>query len=223
MSCSLDHSQVKATLDHLHTEAEQNQAARMAAPPNTGPRPRSEAEHFQAMRHVYMAVGRQLGTLLYVLAHGIQAKTVVEFGTSFGLSTIYLAAAVRDNGGGRVITTELIPEKAQQAQKNLTTAGLADQVEFRVGDALVTLRDSLPSQIDIVFLDSAKEFYVDVLKLLEPALRPGAIVAADNTNHDGIEPFLAYIRNPINGYTSSAIATTDRSRLGGHEIAIRQL
>lgn len=194
------------------------------------PLARKEAEEFRAaggeatyykegMRKAYMAIGRDFGHLLYSLIRSSKAKTVVEFGTSFGVSTIYLASAIRDNGAGKVITTEFEPEKAAQARRNLAAAGLEDLVEFRVGDALETLADA-PSEIDLIFLDGAKGLYLDVLKLLEGGLHSGGIVASDNTDHDGMEAFLDYIRNPANGYTSAAILTEGKHSRG-HEITVR--
>ncbi|MGG2362426.1 O-methyltransferase, partial [Salmonella enterica] len=82
--------------------------------------------------------------LLYMLARAGRTRAIVEFGTSFGISTLHLAAALRDNGGGRLITTEFEPSKAAQARRNLDAAGLADLVEIREGDALQTLAGDLP-------------------------------------------------------------------------------
>ena len=109
----------------------------------------------------------------------------------------------------------------QRTWWNLTVAGLAAWVEFRVGDALETLRADLPGVIDLVFLDGPKNMYLDVLKLVEARVRPGGIVASDNTDHDGLEPFLEYLRTPGNGYTSAAILTAGGRGPRGHEIAIR--
>jgi predicted O-methyltransferase YrrM len=89
-----------------------------------------------SLRKAYLPVGREFGNLLYALARSSKSKTVVEFGTSFGISTIFLASAIRDNGDGKVITTEFDPENAERAKKNLAAAGLEEWVEFRVGNAL---------------------------------------------------------------------------------------
>ena len=99
------------------------------------------------------------------------SRTVVEFGMSFGISTIHLAAAVRDNGSGRVITTELDDRKVVRATAHLDEAGLLDCVNVRHGDAMETLRD-LEGPVDLVFLDGWKLLYLPVLQLLEPKLRP---------------------------------------------------
>ena len=200
-----------STRDQLARQAEQ--------PPK--PSQTSEAADFTVMRHRYMAVGREFGRLLYSLARGTQAKAVVEFGTSFGVSTVYLASALRDHGGGTVITTEFHAEKSKQAKKNLSAAGLAELVEFRVGDARESLKANIPQEIDLVFLDGAKGLYLEVLKLLEPHLRPGALIASDNTDHAELAPFLEYVRTPGNGYLSSAIVTAEREHGRPHEISIR--
>jgi len=135
------------------------------------------------------------------------------------ISTIFLASAVRDNGTGKLITTEFEPEKAEQAKRNLAAAGLEQWVEFRVGDALETLSDP-PREIDMIFLDGAKSLYFGVLKLLERQLRSGGIIASDNTDQDGVVAFLDYIRDCRNGYTSAAILTSGE-RGKAHEITVR--
>ncbi len=159
---------------------------------------------YERMSGAYIPIDREFGTLLYVLARARQARTIVEFGTSFGLSTIQLAAALRDNGGGRLISTEFIASKAEAARDNLEAAGLSDLVEIRLGDALETLKDGVGSPIDLVLLDGAKSLYVPVLQLLERTLAPRALVATDNTTDES--PYVAYVRNPVNGYLSLGLA-----------------
>ncbi|TWS98303.1 O-methyltransferase [Reyranella sp. CPCC 100927] len=148
-----------------------------------------------------LAVSRETGRLLYMLARGRGVRTVVEFGTSFGISTLHLAAALRDNGGGRLITSEFEPSKVARARDNLAAGGLIDLVEIRVGDALQTLSVDLPETIDLVLLDGAKALYPDILNLLESRLRPGAFIVADNA--DDSPDYLARVRGPANGYLST--------------------
>jgi predicted O-methyltransferase YrrM len=148
-----------------------------------------------------LAVSRQTGVLLYMLARGAKAKTIVEFGTSFGLSTLFLAAALRDNGGGRLITTEFESSKVARARANLTAAGLVDLVEFREGDALETLAARLPPAIDFVLLDGGKGLYPDILALVEPNLRPGAFVVADDA--DASPDYLARVRSQAHSWLST--------------------
>jgi predicted O-methyltransferase YrrM len=223
MDSSILSPQITNLLDRLYTDAAQQHRA--GPPPSAAarpePQPLSERERFAAMKHAYMAVNRPFGNLLYALVGGMRARTVVEFGTSFGLSTIFLAAGLRDNGAGKVITTEFEASKAERARANLAEAGLDGYVDIRVGDALETLKTDPPKDIDLVFLDGAKSMYFDVLRLLEPALRPGALVASDNTDHDGMEHFLAYLRDPRNGYLSSPLLTARGPRGAGHDVSVR--
>jgi predicted O-methyltransferase YrrM len=135
MKSWISHPQMVELLDGLYADAAERDRLARQADPQIDRSQTSEAAHHASMRHRYMAVGREFGRLLYSLARGSKAKTVVEFGTSFGVSTIYLASAIRDNGEGKVITTEAIAEKSEQAKKNLAAAGLEPCVEFRVGDA----------------------------------------------------------------------------------------
>jgi predicted O-methyltransferase YrrM len=155
---------------------------------------------YAALKDFPLPVSRETGTLLYMLGRSGRARTIVEFGTSFGLSTLHLAAALRDNGGGRLITTEFEPSKAARARENLTAGGVADLVEIREGDALQTLAADLPETIDLVLLDGAKALYGDVLSLLESRLRPGALIVADNADY--CPEYLARVRSPASGYLS---------------------
>jgi predicted O-methyltransferase YrrM len=156
------------------------------------------------LKDFHLAVSRETATLLYMLARSSRAASIVEFGTSFGVSTLHLAAALRDNGGGRLIGTEFEPGKLAQARANLAAAGLADLVEIRAGDALETLAHGLPESIDLVLLDGAKGLYPRVLALLEPRLRPGALLVADNA--DRSPEYLASVRDPAGGYLSVPFA-----------------
>jgi len=152
------------------------------------------------LKDMPLAVSRETGLLLYMLARATHARNVVEFGTSFGVSTLHLAAALRDNGGGRIITTEFEPSKIARARAHLEEAGLADLVEIRAGDALGTLATGLPDTIDLVLLDGAKALYPDVLALVESRLRPGAFIVADNADYS--PDYLARVRAPHAGYLS---------------------
>jgi len=169
-------------------------------------RVRSKTEYrrmYASLSEIPMAVSRTTGRLLYMLARSARAQTIVEFGTSFGISTLHLAAALRDNGGGRLIATEFEPSKVDRARAHLVEGGLADLVELRVGDAIQTLAQDLPPAIDLVLLDGAKALYRDVLDLLEPKLRPGAMVVADNA--DMCPEYADYVRSSESGYVSVGV------------------
>ncbi|VVE10735.1 methyltransferase [Pandoraea iniqua] len=157
-------------------------------------------ELYSRMKDFPLPVSRETGRMLYMLARSCRATSIVEFGTSFGISTLHLAAALRDNGGGLLITSEFEPSKIARAQANLVAGGLDDLVEIRAGDALQTLGTDLPGKIDLVLLDGAKPLYPDILRLLEPRLRPGALIVADNA--DSSPEYLARVRSPEHGYLS---------------------
>jgi predicted O-methyltransferase YrrM len=166
---------------------------------------KAEAKDYRAVYHTYadnfLNVSADFGRFLYMCARARKAKRIVEFGTSFGISTIHLACALRDGGGGHLIGSELEPTKARRARENLNDAGLADLVEIRIGDALETLKDGIGGDVDLLFLDGAFSLYLPVLKLLEPYLRDGAFVIGDNALEQSPE-YLNYVRNPQNGYLS---------------------
>ena len=161
-------------------------------------------DFYGRLKDLWLPVSRETGALLYMLARSTNARTVVEFGTSFGISTLHLAAALRDNGGGRLITSEFEPSKVARARGHLTAGGLIDLVEIREGDALKTLSVDLPDTIDLLLLDGAKALYTDILGLLESRLRPGALVVADNADHS--PDYLARVRSPGGSYLSIPFA-----------------
>ncbi|MGJ7609481.1 MULTISPECIES: O-methyltransferase [unclassified Variovorax] len=158
-------------------------------------------DFYARLKDLPLPVSRETGTLLYMLARSGGARSIVEFGTSFGISTLHLAAALRDNGGGRLVTTEFEPSKVARARAHLKAGGLDDLVEIRVGDALKTLAADLPDTIDLLLLDGAKALYPDILALVESRLRPGALVVADNADHS--PEYLARVRSPKGGYMST--------------------
>jgi predicted O-methyltransferase YrrM len=161
-------------------------------------------EFYGRMKDVPLPVSRETGSLLYMLARSSNAKTIVEFGMSFGISTLHLAAALRDNGGGRLITCEFEPSKIARAKANLAAGGLLDLVEIREGDALQTLRSDLPETVDLLLLDGAKALYPEVLKLVESRLKPGALIVADNADYS--PDYLGSVRSTANGYLSVPFA-----------------
>lgn len=116
----------------------------------------------------------------YAQCRALRAARVVEAGTSFGVSTLYLAAAVRDNGGGLVVATEYEPEKAKAARANFAAAGLEPFIELREGDLRKTLKN-LEGPIDFMLCDIWTEMAAPALRLVAPHMRSGAVVIADNT------------------------------------------
>jgi predicted O-methyltransferase YrrM len=209
MSSTLTASPVAPLLDRLYTDAagsgkilgqmfghltREERLAQMSDP-NADYR-----AFFGRAREIHMPVSRTTGALLYMLARGNRARAIVEFGTSFGLSTIHLAAALRDNGGGKLIGSEFEPSKLAHARANLEAAGLADLVEIREGDALETLARDLPPTVDLLLLDGHKPLYSKVLELVAPRLRAGSYVVADNA--DACPDYKAHTRASDSGYLS---------------------
>lgn len=160
-------------------------------------------DFYGQLKDMPLTVSRETGTMLYMLARNGHARTVVEFGTSFGVSTLFLAAALRDNGGGRVITSEFEPTKVSKARENLTSGGLIDLVEIREGDALRTLSCDLPESIDLLLLDGAKALYPEILGLVEGRLRSGAFIVADDAGYN--PDYLSRVRSSPGEYVSIAL------------------
>ena len=192
-------------LDRLFQEAS---AATSPAIADVSPQERHRLMHskteyialYSRLKDVWLPVSRETGVLQHQLARSTNARHIVEFGTSFGLSTLYMAAALRDNGGGRLIGSEFEPSKVARARVHLAEGGVADLVEIREGDALQTLAVDLPASIDLLLLDGAKALYPDVLALVESRLRPGALIVADNADHSPAD--LARVRAADSGYLS---------------------
>ena len=159
---------------------------------------------YGCLNELPLPVSRETGALLYMLARSCRARMIVEFGTSLGISTLHLAAALRDNGGGHLITTEFEPSKVARARDHLTAGGLIDLVEIREGDALQTLSVDLPETVGLVLLDGGKALYPEILSLVESRLRPGAFIVADNA--DDSPDYLARVRSPAKSYMSTPFA-----------------
>ena len=213
MASTLHHDPVSVVLQRLLTTEEQHDPQAFADTGVDGfPAHLGVEQRAELFKDVYMSVSSDGGELLYVLARAMNARTVVEYGTSFGVSTIYLASAVRDNGGGTVIGTELQADKAVAAQGNFVEAGVADLIDLRVGNALSTLAE-VPGPIDLVLLDGWPDLALPVLRLLEPSLRPGSLVLVDDVDMDwGSDvhgPLLTYLGDPSNGYATITIPMGD--------------
>ncbi|AAS06065.1 hypothetical protein D522_20246 [Mycobacterium avium subsp. paratuberculosis S5] len=178
-----------------------NQMSLLRERRGTFDQPMTAQQRADAMSEFYIPVTPEAGRLLYSLVRATRPATVVEFGMSFGISAVHLAAAVRDNGSGRVVTTELSETKIAAAKKTFAETGLDDVITILQGDALTTLAD-LPGPVDFVLLDGWKDLYLPVLELLEPRLSPGVLVVADNTSAADTQPYLDRVRNPDNGYVS---------------------
>ncbi|GAA0354072.1 hypothetical protein GCM10010319_34060 [Streptomyces blastmyceticus] len=187
-------SRVNAVIDRL--------AAAQQFPPDD-PRARLERDPHDYSEYGFSVLPEQ-GDLIYLLCRGLRATRVVEFATSVGMSTLYFAAAMRDNGGGTVIGSEIVPAKVAAAKRNLAAAGLSDYVDIREGDARTTLRD-LGGPVDFALIDgwlgTEPSLARQVIELVAPQVRVGGYVMNDNAEPD----FLDYIRDPANGFLSVAL------------------
>ncbi|MDE1150279.1 MAG: class I SAM-dependent methyltransferase [Azospirillaceae bacterium] len=204
---------VADTLKRLHEEAEATDAALAQAHGDVMDDPdrmisqfieaetRDLAGLYHGLAGNFLTVSPEFGRFLYMCARACKATRIVEFGSSMGISAIYLAAALRDMGGGQLIGTDLEPTKAVRARANLAAAGLADLVEIRVGDARETLKDGIGGDIDMVMLDGAFTLYLPILKLLEPHLKPGALIIGENAFAQA-PGYIDHVRDPRNGYLS---------------------
>jgi predicted O-methyltransferase YrrM len=207
MTNTLAAPQVTATLSRLFAAAARDNDA-SAILPGGAYATASALEKADAVQDVYMPISPEAGRLLYALIRTSRPETVVEFGTSFGISTIYLAAAVTDNGTGHVVTTELSTAKVKAARSNLERAGVDAAVTILAGDARQTLA-GVPGPVGLVLLDGWKDLCLPVLRLLEPRLAPGAVVAADDSSFASMAPYLEYVRDPAHGYVSVTFPVED--------------
>jgi predicted O-methyltransferase YrrM len=169
-------SRVEALLNDYHLRAQAEETALRELP----------REQILGKRDDFLlSVGPNSGALLNILAKELGAQSILELGTSYGYSTVWLAEAARETGG-RVVTLELSAKKSEHARAQLAKAGLEAFVDFKVGDALDTLK-TLNGPIDFVLVDLWKDLYIPCFDLFLPKLAPGAMVLADNM----IEPAMA--------------------------------
>lgn len=124
-------------------------------------------------------IGPLVGAECYRLARALGARRVFELGSGFGYSTLWFAAALRDNGGGQVVHTVWEPALSQQARDYLARAGLADLVRFEVGEAVALLTADADVH-DIIFMDIDKHGYPDALPAIKQHLRVGGLLVVDN-------------------------------------------
>lgn len=197
VTSALRHVAVESVLRRLRSEGEQHDAdaKRRLSDAHEAARPLGAMERAEMCALAPIAVSEDVGRLLYTLVRARVPRLAVEFGCSLGTSALYIAAALADNGVGRLITTEIHPAKARAATANLAQAGLGSLVEVRVGDALRTL-DRLDQQVDMLILDGWNELYLPVLDLLMPQLAQDAFVVADLSVDDpDLQPYLSRVRD----------------------------
>jgi predicted O-methyltransferase YrrM len=208
MATTLRKNRVRTVLNRLFAAAAHDDETPRWREPGLSWENATAQERADASESTYMPISAQGGDLLYILVRTKRPNTIVEFGTSYGISTIYLAAAVADNGTGHVVSTELSTAKAGAARANLADAGVGDRVTILLGDALMTLND-IPWPIDFVLLDGWKDLCLPVLRSLEFRLAAGALIVADDINLPSLSGYLEYVRHPANGYVSVTFPVED--------------
>ena len=198
---------VRAVIERLHNSRQ--------FPGRGGPR-RSGGNNPEDFADYGFSIHPDQGDLIYLLCRGMRATRVVDFATSVGMSTLYFAAAMRDNGGGLVIGSELVRAKVETARRNLAEAGLDGFADIRPGDARQTLRD-LGGSVDFALIDgwpapTGPSLAREVIEIVAPQLRVGGYVLNDNAEPD----FLDFIRDPANGFISMTLPLK-----GGTELALK--
>ena len=175
----------------------------------------ADANRFMADKMVALEPAN--AELCWLLCRSLRASRVVEVGTSFGVSTLYLADAVRANGGGTVIGTEYEPAKAAAARGHFAAAGLEAFIDLREGDLRETLK-VIEGPLDFVLMDIWTEMARPALELVAPHLRPGALVVADNTTQfrEAYRHFLDFVADPKNGLKSLTLPYD-----GGLELVVK--
>jgi predicted O-methyltransferase YrrM len=173
-------------------------------------------------RDKLVALDRDKAMFCYQLCRATNARRIVEIGTSHGVSTLYLAAAVRDNiatsgGDGKVIGTEYEPEKAAAARRNFAASGLSRCIDLQQGDLRETLAQ-IKGPVDFVLVDIWIAMARIALELVTPHLRPGAIVVCDNTqeSRNDYAEYFAFLNDPANGFRTMTLPFS-----GGFEFSVR--
>jgi len=214
-------------LDRLHRQSDDQLEAmrpyyaereRRKAPPTA-----EEAAGIKAfLSDKLVALDRDKAAFCYQLCRAMNARRIVEVGTSCGVSTLYLAAALRDNlhagaGGGSVIGTEYEPGKAAAARRHFAEAGLGAFIELREGDLRETLRH-IEGPVDFMLVDIWIPMTRPALELVAPHLRPGAIVVCDNTEQyrQAYADYFAFINDPAHGFRTMTLPFA-----GGLEFSVR--
>jgi predicted O-methyltransferase YrrM len=177
-----------------------------------------------------VALDRSKAEFCYQTCRALQARRVVEAGTSFGVSTLFLAAAVRDNlrqeanglhgpagPSGIVIGTEYEAEKAKVARGHFAEAGLADLIDLREGDLRETLVD-VEGPVDFMLIDIWTPMARPAISLIAPHLREGAVVICDNTLqfHGAYREYFDFVHDPRNGLRTMTLPFE-----GGLEFTVR--
>lgn len=190
----------KAHLDFLHEDAKKDHLRRPKGSDKETFSPPKPSDY----KDFYLPINEGQGRALHELIVQNNCKNIVEFGTSFGISTIYLADAASHTGGS-VITSELLESKAKTAQQNFIKAEVDQYIELRVGDAMQTLQN-IGIPIDFLFLDGWKDLYLPLFRMLEPTFKSGTLIYADNMDFESTKPYADYLQQNQDTYSTQIVA-----------------
>ena len=224
MASPLNDPKLEALLDRLHkqsdAEVEETDAyfARRERDGSLDQENYCDDDMHSFLSDKMVALDRDKAEFCYQLCRSLRVTRVVEAGTSFGVSTLYLAAAVRDNQveNGVVIATEHEPDKVMVARENFRQAGLSEFIELREGDLRQTLED-VGGPVDFMLVD-IWDVALPALERVSPSLRPGAIVVCDNTTVDAGEyrDYFEFVNDPGNRFRTMTVPFQ-----GGFELTVR--
>ena len=216
-------AELERLLASLHSRSDEQVEVMTSYHLQTREGSRPTAEELKAFRSdKLVALDRDKAEFCYQLCRAINARRIVEAGTSYGVSTLYLAAAVRDNvradaGHGVVIGTEYEPAKASAARAHFEASGLTRFIDLREGDLRETLKQ-IDGPVDFMLVDIWIAMARPALELVTPHLRPGAMVVCDNTQQYRTEyaDYLAFLEDPANGFRTMTLPFA-----GGLELSVR--
>ncbi len=187
----IQNSTIAQTINDLYDDARNDYRRLLKGAAKSFFRPPQPADFSQA----YLAIDPQQGADLVQLIESNQLRNIVEFGTSFGISTLFLAQGVEETGG-HIITTELVASKAHQALENFRKAGVDHLIDLRIGDAMETLKHH-DRPIDLLLVHGWKDLYLPLFRMLEPNFHAGTLIYVDNADMAETQAFLQTIgRNP---------------------------
>ncbi len=181
------HYQIEDTLTHLFNDAKSDHLKMIKGVAKGVFRPLVPTD----FKDAYLSISKEQGEDLRQLIKDKNLRNIVEFGTSFGISTLYLAQGVVDTGGS-IITTELIESKALKAIENFKQAGVNELIEVRIGNALETLKN-FTDPIDLLLLDGWKDLYFPLFELLEPCFHLNTLIYVDNADMRDTQAFLEIV------------------------------
>lgn len=181
--------QIEATITELFKDSKNDYLRMIKGAAKSMFRPMQPSD----FKDAYLSISKEQGKELVKLIKKKRIKNIVEFGTSFGVSTLFLAQGVMQTGGS-IITTELIESKAKQAIENFKNAGVNNLIEVRIGDALNTLKNH-NNQIDLLLLDGWKNLYLRLFQMLEPNFHADTTIYVDNADMKESQEFLNVIRS----------------------------